>query len=356
MKRRIPSLVAALAALPVAVLPVAAPASAAHAAPDRPVQAAPARPAAAAPEERPVIAVLVGFTDKRFADPAAERAKARDAFFGSGSSVATYFKTVSGGRVTFPSARGRVVGPWNLDMPASCDHKRMASLVEARMKAQGLDPARYRHVSILFPAGGCGWAGLATVNGRTSWMPKGYSTAGLIHEIGHNLGLGHEATRACPTGKLTGCADAGYRGKTSVMGGGGPHVGLSAPALVRLGWHTAAERVVPTRTGTHEITPLYGAGRRFLDIAIPGSADRLVVEYRRRGQAPDVDVAQGVIAYLVPGGKYEKALQIDPTPETTEKGSTALPWGGAFRDRGITVKVLGWDAKGARVWVKLPTS
>ncbi|NRQ39795.1 hypothetical protein HII36_49405 [Nonomuraea sp. NN258] len=333
MKRR--TLAAAvLAALPTFALPATATAAA----------------AGTAPVPRPTAVVLVDFTDKRHPDKAAAVAKAQSVFFGSGLSVATYFAASSGGRTTLAPAPGKagVFGPWLLDMPAGCDTGKIRTLGEAKMKANGLDPKAFKHVSFIMPSGGCGWAGLASVGGPTSWMPDGYSVAGTVHEIGHNFGLSHEPTQACPAGTLSNCADAGYRGKSSVMGGGGPQVGLSAPALVKLGWHTAAERVVPQSSGTYTLTPLYGQNRRFLDIPL-SNGDRLVAECRRRGFGPDVDVAEGVILYLVRSGAYQKAIQVDTTPETTEKGSTPLGVGKTIKDLGITLKLVSQTAAAAQV-------
>ncbi|GII01970.1 hypothetical protein [Planobispora takensis] len=337
MKRRtsawIPPVIVALAAVSPAVLP------------------APAQAAQAAPEVRDAAVVLVDFQDKGHPDKAAATAKAKEIFFGSGTSVATYFEKASQGRVTFS---GQVFGPWKLAMPAGCDTALMRTKVEEQMKARGVDRAAFEHVSIIMPSGGCGWAGLATVGGATSWMPDGYSAAGTIHEIGHNLGLGHEGTSACTEGTLSDCASAGYRGKSSVMGGGGPGVGLSAPALVKLKWHTGAERIVPTASGTHTLAPLYASGRRFLDLPLQGGTDRLVAEYRKRGHGPDADVAEGVIVYLVPKGDYHKAIQIDTTPATTAKGSTPLAVGRSVKGRGVTLTVLSQSAAGARVSLVLP--
>ncbi|GIH81531.1 hypothetical protein [Planobispora longispora] len=338
MKRRmptgwIPPMAAALAVLSPAVLPSAAQA------------------AQAAPEVRTTAVVLIDFQDKGHPDKAAATAKAKEVFFGSGTSVATYFRKSSQDRVAFS---GEVFGPWKLDMKAGCDTGRMRTEVDEQMKARGIDRARFKHVSIIMPSGGCGWAGLATVGGGTSWMPDGYSAAGTIHEIGHNLGLSHEGTSACTEGTLSNCASAGYRGKSSVMGGGGPGVGLSAPALVKLKWHTAAERIVPTASGTYTLTPLYGPGRRFLDIPLQDGTDRLVVEHRKRGHGPEVDVAEGVIVYLVPKGDYKKAIQIDATPATTAKGSTTLAAGKSIKDRGVTLTVLSESATGAKVSLVLP--
>lgn len=310
--------------------------------------------ASTAAQERATAVVLVNFTDSQLTDPGALAEKAKAVFFGQGStSVSTYFAEASDDRVAFS---GKTFGPWTLDMAATCDTSQMRTKVTELLSGKG----DFAHVSIVFPnaKAKCGWGGLGTVGGGTTWLPAEYfSVAGTVHEIGHNLGLGHQASLACTAGTLTGCAEVGYRGKASVMGGGGPNVGLTAPELTALKWFPADTRREITGSGVYYLTPLHASrevpGRRIADIALGATGDRLVLEYRRKGLTLDKEVAEGVFAYLVKGGKYSRSFQVDASPETTTKGDTALKINTPLRAEGVYVNVTNITDTRARIAIRI---
>jgi hypothetical protein len=321
---------------------------------------APARPAAqnaaAKPQQHRTAVVLMNFTDSTLKNPAALAKNAAKVFFGPGTSVKTYYSEASDRRVAFS---GKVFGPWKFGAAAKCDTGLMRTKALEQLKAHKIDPGAYQHVSIIFPntKAKCGWGGLGTVPGPTTWLPAEYfGNAGTIHEIGHNLGLSHQASIACKPGTLTSCKEVGYRGKATVMGGGGPLVGLTAPELTALKWFTDAQRKVVTASSTRSLVPLHAKaatpGPRIVDVPL-ASGQRLVLEYRRKGNTLDKQVAEGVFAYLVKGGKYARAFQIDATPATTAKGDTALKPGKTLTSGKVTVKVVSTTTQRAKVVITI---
>ncbi|NEE43627.1 hypothetical protein G3M55_03275 [Streptomyces sp. SID8455] len=193
--------------------------------------------AADARGERKTLPVLVEFSDSAFQHPGQVKAGTPDTYFGPGEeSLASFLSEVSRGQfTTVPAVPEKVVGPVRLPMAAAgCDHGRINSLTQEALAAKGLVRGEdYESLSIIFPAQktGCAWAGLGSVPGPYTWINL-YGTASglgvLGHELGHNLGLGHQGRAMCTDGDLVDCETNGTSSK-SLMGGGGPAAGFSAP-------------------------------------------------------------------------------------------------------------------------------
>ncbi|MEU3207358.1 hypothetical protein ABZ702_26525 [Streptomyces cyaneofuscatus] len=304
-----------------------------------------------------VLVVVANFADRAHPDPAAMRADALDKYFGSGDSLATYFRETSRGRFTFvPAAKEKVVGPLTMKEKAGCGGngqlRKVREDVEAQVAAKGLVRGKdWDHLSIVLPHMKCWWVGMGSIGGRFTWLNTGdnqVSETTIRHEFGHNIGFGHQVRYQCTDGNLVDCTDRAAVAGRSPMGGNGG-AGLSANQLIRMGWLETAEHQRVTGSGTFSLKHLYGTqkGTRALEIPLRDKQS-LLLEYRRPSGHLDKNF-DGVYAYRVNDGKYHTAVPIVLTTTDRNAGVTAL------RDDAskVTVKVTGRTADAATVAVGL---
>ncbi|MEV0902745.1 hypothetical protein [Actinoplanes sp. NPDC049802] len=274
--------------------------------------------ASAAPAQRRMLPVLVEFQDAGFQFPDKVKATTPGTYFTGKDSAASFMTEVSRGQFTYvPAVEEQFLGPITLPITAAdCKHGQINTLTREALAERGLVAGEdYDSISIVFPAqkAACPWAGLASVPGPTSWINLYGTDSGLGvvgHELGHNLGFAHQGRLVCAGGNLRSCEPEGGSGK-SIMGGGGPGAGFTAPEMIRAGWLGGSTRKV-TKTGTYTLRSLHGkgSGTRALDIAL--GKDRLVIEYRHAAGTLDANL-EGVHAYRVPGGSYGSSSLIDTT-------------------------------------------
>lgn len=280
--------------------------------------------------ERKILPVLVEFSDSTFQHPDEVKASTPDTYFGTGKdSAASFFKEMSRGKFAFvPAVKEKTVGPVVLPMTAAgCDHSKVNTLTQEALAKQGLVRGEdYDSLSMVFPAQktGCAWAGLGSVPGPYTWINL-YGTAsglGVVgHELGHNQGFGHQGRSMCTDGDLVNCKADGTSAK-SIMGGGGPAAGFSAPELIRAGWLSGSEAVKVAKSGTYTLRSLHGDGSGTRALDIPMGEDRLVVEYRHAAGTVDGRI-EGVHAYRVPKDAYGSSSLIDLTKENATAGNSA---------------------------------
>ncbi|MFE0532016.1 hypothetical protein ACFW0V_30885 [Micromonospora parva] len=287
----------------------------------------PASPAAAAPVKRKMLPVLVEFSDASFQFPDKVKASTPDTYFGAKSdSAASYLSELSRGQYTLvPAVPEQFLGPIKLDLSAAgCPQGKINQLTREELTKRGLVAGKdYESLSIVFPAQktNCPWAGLATLPGPTTWINL-YGTASGIdvvgHELGHNLGFGHQGRVKCTGGNLGACTSGGAS-HTTIMAGGYRPAGFSAPEMIRAGWLNGGASLKVTKSGVYTLRSLHGKGSgvRALDIALGG--DRLVIEYRHAAGNFDAKL-EGVHAYRVPKGSYGASSLIDTT--TADKTAT----------------------------------
>ncbi|WCN79033.1 LPXTG cell wall anchor domain-containing protein [Micromonospora sp. LH3U1] len=290
----------------------------------------PGTPAAAAPVKRKILPVLVEFSDASFQFPDKVKASTPDTYFGAKSdSAASYLSEVSRGQYTVvPAVKEQFLGPIKLNLSAAgCPQGKINQMTREELTKRGLVAGKdYESLSIVFPAQktNCPWAGLATMPGPTTWINL-YGTASGIdvvgHELGHNLGFGHQGRFLCTGGDLGSCKSDGSSYK-SIMGAGYRASGFSAPELIRAGWLPGGASLKVTKSGVYTLRSLHGkgSGTRALDIALGG--DRLVIEYRHAAGTLDAKI-EGVHAYRVPKGSYGASSLIDTTVENKTAANDA---------------------------------
>jgi len=279
--------------------------------------------------ERRTLPVLVEFSDSTFQYPDKVMESTPDPYFGAKTdSLASFFSELSRGQYrVVPVVDEQFLGPIKLPMTASCDHGQINTLTQEALTEQGLVRGKhYDSLSMVFPAQktGCAWVGLGSVPGPYTWINL-YGTASglgvLGHEFGHNLGLGHQTRSMCTDGNLVDCETNDTSAK-SMMGGGGPAAGISAPEMIRAGWLSDNETVKVTKSGTYELRSLHGEGGGTRSLDIPMGEDRLVIEYRHAAGSFD-ETIEGVHAYRVPKGNYGSSALIDMTEANKTAGNDA---------------------------------
>ncbi|UMO99935.1 hypothetical protein [Amycolatopsis sp. EV170708-02-1] len=284
------------------------------------------RPAdAAGPTPIRTAVVLADFGGKTVDPGPRYRGWLTDTYFGSADSLRSYYEEASDRRITFTPMTGRqpVLGPWKLDLGATCDFKTIETATRRQLAAHGIAASEFDRLSIVVPdmRGQCAWLGLGQQPGNVHMLMDTFDLGHLIHENGHNFGFWHLFGARCDTGLLTKCADIGWQGSTP-MGKGSSKAGLAPTELVKAGWTSPDQRIENPASGTYSLTPLHATadvtGPRILDVPIDGDGGRLIVAYRKEGTTLDTAVETGVLLYKTTTANYGRSWLIDPTPATSE--------------------------------------
>ena len=141
-------------------------------------------------------------------------------------------------------------------VPASNNHGLLWSdAVDAYCTRYGLVrstvESTYRHICVTYKAFGM-TSLLGIMGGRASWIDEDQlSYYGFVHELGHNLTLGHATTWDTTDGSVIGNGtQAEYGNGFDPMGSGGYPDHYHAQAKVRVGWLGAANWDNASATGS----------------------------------------------------------------------------------------------------------
>lgn len=164
-----------------------------------------------------------------------------------------------------------------------CEWSNWAALANSAAQARGITLSQYDHIGYVLPNNSsCGWAGLAYVGGTSYWVHGNYCGTSykdvFIHEVGHNLGLGHASYNGSE-----------YDDRSCPMGYGG--VGdrhFSSARKVQLGWLPGSTVVQPAAgrqtfmLEALELPSTTAAYMKVLTIPTGVGLEKYYVSYRRR--------------------------------------------------------------------------
>jgi len=249
--------------------------------------------------EQRVAVILVTFPGTSL--PAAAKGGLRQLMFdGSSLSAHTWYRDQSYGKV---SLRGDVFGPYVLDQAYSCGQTAQMQAAAIRAADRDIDFREYQRYILVFPPiRDCIFGAMATLGCREiqseegrvggSWVWSNYMADSgamlslLIHEFGHNLGMGHSRLLRFPGEALEADGHRGvpleYGDNASVMGNA-RFGGFAASHRLAAGWLAAETDVgVAERNGNYVVAPLEsGSGVRALRVRRRIGADEwLWLEYR----------------------------------------------------------------------------
>jgi MYXO-CTERM domain-containing protein len=166
--------------------------------------------------------------------------------------------------------------PYALTGCASSDTTTLANTLRSMI------PGTFQHYLWYFGsrAAACTWSGLASVGtpdrpSRDTWYNASTNCVVLVQEPGHNFGMQHSSSLACPDGAYADdpntCTASEYGDIFDPMGDGCRH--MNAWQKAYQGWFGGCNGVKVTSSGTFNLVPFEQAcnGVQFLQIAAPKS-------------------------------------------------------------------------------------
>lgn len=291
----------------------------------------------------------------------------RSRVFTGTKSVNAYYKEISYGQWEIQGndrVDGDVLGWVTIDVDAGgCDYGGWASKAKAALTATGVNMSGYTNIQYVFPGSGsgCGWAGIAYINGMNSWVRvENLSTFVSGHELGHNFGFHHAASYGCSVASSVAgtCSYSEYGDNQDIMGSTAKHTNNYNKSKY---WYQASQITTVTQPGTFTIEPteISSSGTKVVRIKRPFYVGSMLVTdgyYQLEFLTPfgfdsysttDPNV-NGVTLRLVAGNYLSGA-------QKTYRVSV-IPAGGTFSDPegGIIIHTLSTTPAGAVVNIELP--
>jgi hypothetical protein len=300
---------------------------------------------------------------------------ARGVAFSNTNSVANYYAVNSWGQMALT---GDVFG-W-VTIPstnANCAYSTWASAASTAAAALGFDRSSYDNVVYAFPQTSCGWAGLASMPGTTSWLngAMAMSLRVMAHELGHNFGTHHAGEYRCSEGGVVvaltantaNCSTGEYGDPFSVMGGATRYEHTSF-ARGNFNWLAAANTQVVTASGDYTVAPVEFQGTAVTSLRVARTTSSyFTLEFRQPDGSPFDNfsttsaLATGVVTRLTAASYSSRAQtwMVWAHPSTTYCECNApLKAGESLHDplSGITFSVRSVAAAGVVVNVSFDGS
>jgi M6 family metalloprotease-like protein len=292
--------------------------------------------------------------------PSLAKTDVADAFFGASGSLDSWLREVSYGKT---SATGDVFGWYTLDASYACDRYEDLRTAAIAAADRDVDFRKYSRIFIVIAGEtGCSWTGIGTMGcaplssqrdgsftSSTSWVLAGAFTGQpgasvplLAHEIGHNLGLAHAATRRFAGEALGPLGAQGtideYNDPFSAMSAASPGH-YASPHKSALGWVAAGVNAVTVETtGTYTLQAFetQPSGVQVLKVRRGTGNDAwLWISYRQPigtdGVFPPEPFAGAILHYedAYTGGQSQL---LDFTPSTQTFYDPALGGGATWTD------------------------
>ena len=206
---------------------------------------------------RKLAVLLVKFAD---ADPEPYTvAQAQQVIFSNANSVANYFADESYGLMT---VTGDVFGYFTISIDqTACDFTDIGNKARAAAATAGIDLSSYTQIQYVHNnLASCGWAGLAYVPGRDSWLNQALGLRVSAHELSHNYGVHHASTMNCVesgvrvtlSANSANCTSSEYGDPFSVMGSA-QTLHTHAQQLATFGWITGSGLQTITTAGNYTV-------------------------------------------------------------------------------------------------------
>jgi hypothetical protein len=286
----------------------------------------------------------------------------------------------------------QVFGPIRYTLADNCGTSQLAS------DLRGMIPGTFQHYLWYFGSrqSACTWTGLASVGtpdkpSRDTWYNASTSCVVLVQEPGHNFGMQHSSSLACPGASFAddpnGCVASEYGDPFDPMGSGCRH--MNAWQKNYQGWFGGCNGVTVQASGTFTLLPLEQAcdGVQYLKIVSPivrtfnrpaagggGATVETLSHYYVELRTPqDFDGMLGNRTVLAPEvlvhvggdarGRGQRGLHtflLDMTPATTGRAGfadAALGLGKTFSDPAgaVTITVKALSAAQATIVVTMPS-
>jgi len=261
---------------------------------------------------------------------------------------------------------------------------------------RGMIPGTFQHYLWYFGTNqsACQWSGLASLGtpdkpSKDTWYNASTNCVVLVQEPGHNFGMQHSSSLACPGASFAddpnGCTASEYGDQFDPMGNGCRH--MNAWQKTYQGWFGGCNGVAITSSGTFTLLPFENRcdGAQFLKIKAPkvrsfmrpaggggGATTETLAYYYVELRTPvDFDGTLGNRSALTPSllvhvaddvrGRSQRGLHtflLDMTPTTTGTrgfSDAALPVGATFTDPagGVSITATAVSATQATVTVTI---
>ena len=248
--------------------------------------------------------------------------------------------------------------------PARNGPDAIVSDTRTRLTAMGINRDSYNIVIHAHPGTAFGYAGLGVIGGANHWLNGKVDLGVVVHELGHNYGLGHAHSWTSHTG-MGSLGRTGLDGDQvefeeygdifDVMGGGPlPAAHYGAHGKVHLNWIESKEVINVVTNGIYRVYRFDHIGARTnantklaLKVTAPGGEEYWVCH--RRLFTANATMSRGAYLVRADGGGDQSVIDTVPLSRTTlgaDKDDSALAIGKSFVDSVGSVRLTTIAAGG----------